>query len=228
MQRCTRIKCISKEITCTFRATWTHLPLRPAHRSSESWLNSPCMHSARARAPGMHPHASAVLSQIDNLAPMRRVAARVALLSACGVAGYVWYTKVYCLPKLQYNDLHPYTSWIPITLFIVVRNLTPNLRLQHLRLFGWLGCITLETYIGRCRLHSLPATCAGRGPAWGTETAFQPPQLPVLHHLLETNLGGKGQNSVVDYICGQLLCSLAHHRHINVQQLTPRLLLLQA
>lgn len=149
----------------------------------------------------MHPHASAVLSHIDNLAPMRRVAARVALLSACGVAGYVWYVKVYCLPKLQYNDLHPYTSWIPITLFIVVRNLTPNLRLQHLRLFGWLGCITLETYIGRCGLHSLPATCAGGGPAWGAETAFQPPRLPVLHHLLETNLGDKGQNSAVVNIC---------------------------
>ena len=52
---------------------------------------------------------------------------------------------------MQYNEVHPYTSWIPITLFAVVRNLTPPLRVHHLRLYGWLGCITLETYIGQVR-----------------------------------------------------------------------------
>lgn len=58
---------------------------------------------------------------------------------------YVWYLRVFSLPKLEYNALHPYTSWIPITAYLVIRNCAPKLRLHSLGLYGWLGCITLET-----------------------------------------------------------------------------------
>lgn len=62
---------------------------------------------------------------------------------------YVWYIHIYTLPKLEYNAVHPYTSWIPITGFLILRNITPTLRLNSLGLYGWLGCITLETYVGQ-------------------------------------------------------------------------------
>ncbi len=48
--------------------------------------------------------------------------ARAVTLAVVGV----WYQTVYVLPKLEYNQLHPYTSWIPITAWAVLRNLTPG------------------------------------------------------------------------------------------------------
>jgi hypothetical protein len=48
-------------------------------------------------------------------------------------------------------QVHPFTSWIPLTLWVVGRNITPGLRTWSARLYGWLGCITLETYL--CQFH---------------------------------------------------------------------------
>lgn len=97
----------------------------------------------------VHPQAAAFLNFIDNLPAVNRAAMRTLVITITLAIGYAWYANVYCLPKLQYNELHPYTSWIPITIWIVLRNMLPIQRLWHLRLYGWLGCITLETYIGQ-------------------------------------------------------------------------------
>jgi hypothetical protein len=44
----------------------------------------------------------------------RRVTRAVLIGLFCSI-GYAWYHFVYCLPKVEYNKVHPYTSWIPIT-----------------------------------------------------------------------------------------------------------------
>lgn len=103
-----------------------------------------------------HPAMAFVLNAIDAMPKLRCYAARTALVATCLALGYTWYTHIFVLPKNDYNKVHPYTSWIPISLFFILRNVTPWMRTVHLRLFGWLGCITLETYISQFHiwLHS--------------------------------------------------------------------------
>lgn len=98
-----------------------------------------------------HPAAERALDRLDALRPPARLAARLGVLGASVGAGWVWYTRVYSLDKFAYNTLHPYTSWIPLTLWVVFRNLFPAARLVYIELFAYLGKITLETYI--CQFH---------------------------------------------------------------------------
>jgi hypothetical protein len=63
-----------------------------------------------------------------------------------GVAA-LWMVYILWLPKNAYNILHPYTSLLPILLYIVLRNLTGTLRRSVLFVLTWFGRITLETYI---------------------------------------------------------------------------------
>ena len=99
----------------------------------------------------VHPQASRFLARVDDLAAPKRFAARAALAAAALAALAAYYTHIFTLPKAAYNTVHPYTSWMPLTIWIVLRNLTPSQRTYSLRLFGWLGCITLETYL--CQFH---------------------------------------------------------------------------
>lgn len=97
----------------------------------------------------LHPLASKALLAIDEMPPPKRWSVRAAVVAAtCGVFA-VYYKSVYVLPKIEYNKVHPYTSWIPLTCWMVVRNMHPQLRTWSMRLYGWLGCITLETYLSQ-------------------------------------------------------------------------------
>lgn len=74
----------------------------------------------------LHPFAAKALTSIDEMPRPRRWTLRAALVAGTVAVFAVYYKSVYVLPKLEYNKLHPYTSWIPLTCWMVVRNLTPQ------------------------------------------------------------------------------------------------------
>jgi hypothetical protein len=98
-----------------------------------------------------HPACERMLQRLDALSGTRRFVVRSAIVAACLAGGGVWYDQIYLLPKKRYNELHPFTSWIPLSLWVVLRNLTPGLRTYYIEVFAYLGKITLETYI--CQFH---------------------------------------------------------------------------
>ncbi|XP_071804052.1 uncharacterized protein [Asterias amurensis] len=65
----------------------------------------------------------------------------------------IWYDGVMLREKYDYNKYHPYTSWIPILIYIFFRNIVPSLRTRYLGLFAFLGKITLETYIAQLHIY---------------------------------------------------------------------------
>ena len=96
-----------------------------------------------------HPTIDAWLERIDALPTAKSNAIKGVVVAITLAVGYVYTTTVFLLPKKEYNSLHPYTSFIPILVFIVLRNIFTRLRQCHLHLFEFLGKTTLETYIAQ-------------------------------------------------------------------------------
>ena len=67
----------------------------------------------------------------------------------------VWFYFILLLDRHTYIKIHPYTSCIPIVVYLWLRNLYPVLRAHHLNLFKWLGKITLETYLSQIHIYMI-------------------------------------------------------------------------
>lgn len=97
-----------------------------------------------------HPRYEAVLKWIDDRQSTReRYMYQGGIIIVASMTLLWWWQTFMKMDKFAYNEWHPYTSWIPITAFILLRNATKALRKHHIELFCICGKVTLETYIAQ-------------------------------------------------------------------------------
>lgn len=94
-----------------------------------------------------HPNVDAFLKRLDGMRAMRQITVKLGIVAGTILVFMVYYATVFSLEKKKYNPVHPYTSFIPLICYCVLRNIFQRARMYHLHLFTFLGKTTLETYI---------------------------------------------------------------------------------
>lgn len=89
----------------------------------------------------------------------------------------IWFYYILLMDRHTYIKVHPFTSFVPIIVYIWLRNLYPILRTHHLNVLTWLGKVTLETYLSQIHIYMI-------GDAKKILTYL--PNYPLLNFMLAT------------------------------------------
>jgi len=87
------------------------------------------------------------LEQNPSLSPNTKTQIKVGIFAAASAVLTAWWYFIGSLNKFQYNIYHPYTSFIPVTCYIVMRNIFESTRWRSVKYMGWFGRISLEMYL---------------------------------------------------------------------------------
>ncbi|CAK9328911.1 unnamed protein product [Citrullus colocynthis] len=76
------------------------------------------------------------IEKLDEAKLKLRILIKTTIVVTSATAAYLWFEYIFKLNSITYNKYHSYTSWIPITAYICIRNVNQNTRSYTLTLFG--------------------------------------------------------------------------------------------